>query len=81
MVNLRTGLVLSRRGGLMGKLRPLFSLMLGGRLGNGRQYMPWIHLDDHVAAITHVLDHGDLTGPVNLTGAEPGDQRRVHRPS
>jgi uncharacterized protein (TIGR01777 family) len=71
VVLLRTGLVLSPHGGLLGKLKPLFSLMLGGRLGKGTQYMPWIHLDDHVAAVTHLVEHQDLTGPVNLTAPKP----------
>jgi uncharacterized protein (TIGR01777 family) len=68
---LRTGLVLSPRGGLLGKIKPLFSVMLGGRLGSGSQFMPWIHLDDHVAAITHIVEHDDITGPVNLTAPNP----------
>src|ERR1700754_4515917 len=56
VVRLRTGHVLSRRGGLLGTLRPLFALMLGGRLGDGLQYMPWLHVADHVAAIRFVLE-------------------------
>jgi uncharacterized protein (TIGR01777 family) len=71
VVKLRTGLVLSQKGGLMGMLRPLFSVMLGGRLGNGKQYMPWIHLDDHIAAITYLIEHTDVSGPVNMTGPAP----------
>ena len=78
VVNIRTGLVLSAKGGLYGTLRPLFQLCLGGRLGDGRQFMPWIALEDEVGAIVHVLTHDDLSGPVNLTGPGPGDQRRVH---
>jgi uncharacterized protein len=71
VVLLRTGLVLSPRGGLMGRLRPIFSLLLGGRLGNGRQYWPWISLDDEVAAIRFLLEHDQARGPVNLTGPAP----------
>lgn len=67
----RTGLVLSPSGGLLGQLKPLFALMLGGRLGDGTQYMPWISLDDEIAAIKFVLENPQVSGPVNLTGPEP----------
>ncbi len=66
----RTGLVLSPSGGLLGRLRPLFSLGLGARLGSGRQYMPWIALEDEVRALLFAISH-DLSGPVNLTGPAP----------
>ncbi|MDO3325644.1 TIGR01777 family oxidoreductase [Mycobacteroides abscessus] len=51
VVIVRTGLVLSPAGGLFGRSRPLFSLGLGARLGNGRWYMPWISLEDHIRAL------------------------------
>ncbi len=66
----RSGLVLSRRGGVMSRLKPLFSLGVGGRLGSGNQYWPWISLVDEVAAIRFLLEH-DISGPVNLTGPVP----------
>jgi uncharacterized protein len=66
----RTGLVVSPNGGLLSRLRPLFSLGLGARLGNGRQYMPWISLEDEVRALLFAMSH-DLSGPVNLTGPAP----------
>ncbi|RSM35809.1 TIGR01777 family protein [Amycolatopsis balhimycina DSM 5908] len=89
VVKLRSGLVLSARGGLYATLRPLFRLALGGRLGNGRQYMPWIALEDEVGAIVHVLTHNDVSGPVNLTGPAAVTNaeftravgRAVHRPA
>ncbi|ALG07761.1 TIGR01777 family oxidoreductase [Kibdelosporangium phytohabitans] len=68
---LRTGLVLSKEGGLLGPLRLLFSFMLGGRLGDGRQYMPWIHQSDHVSAILHILRTESVRGPVNMTAPNP----------
>ncbi|SFT79605.1 hypothetical protein SAMN04487904_108196 [Actinopolyspora lacussalsi subsp. righensis] len=71
VVRLRTGPVLSPSGGLLGQLKPLFSLMLGGRLGDGTQYMPWISLDDEIAAIRFVLESQEISGPVNMTGPEP----------
>ena len=66
----RTGLVVSPSGGLLSRLRPLFSLGLGARLGNGRQYMPWISLEDEVRALLFTMSH-ELSGPVNLTGPAP----------
>jgi uncharacterized protein len=71
VVLLRSAAVLSPAGGLLGRLRPLFALMLGGRLGSGQQAFPWISLDDEVGGIRFVLEHADITGPVNLAGPEP----------
>ncbi|HYH30745.1 MAG TPA: TIGR01777 family oxidoreductase [Pseudonocardia sp.] len=71
LVLMRTGPVLSPSGGILGVLRPLFRLMLGGTLGSGRQYMSWISLDDHVRAIRFALEHDELRGPVNHTGPQP----------
>lgn len=70
VVLLRSGPVLSPSGGILGRLRPLFSLMLGGRIGSGEQYFPWISLDDEVSAIGFVLEQPDAVGPVNLVGPE-----------
>ncbi|MBU3707335.1 MAG: TIGR01777 family protein [Mycobacterium sp.] len=67
----RTGLVLSPGGGLLGKLKPLFGLGLGGRLATGRQYMPWISLEDEVRALLFAIRSSELSGPVNFTGPEP----------
>ena len=67
----RTGLVLSPAGGLLSKLRPLFALGLGGRLADGRQYMPWISLEDEVRALLFAINNAKVTGPVNLTGPAP----------
>ena len=76
---IRTGLVLSRSGGLLGKLKPLFRLGLGGRLGSGRQYQPWISLVDEVRAIRFILDTDAVRGPVNLTGPTPVTNRELTR--
>ncbi len=89
VVHLRTGLVLAPRAGLLARLRPLFRLGLGARLGSGRQYWPWISLLDEIAAIDFLLTADELTGPVNLTGPEPVTNadftralaRVVHRPA
>jgi uncharacterized protein len=71
VVLMRSAAVLSPAGGLVGRLRPLFSLMLGARLGTGRQAFPWISLDDEVGAMRFLVEHPDVTGPVNLAGPEP----------
>jgi hypothetical protein len=70
VAHLRTGLVLADHSDLMKRLRPLVQLGIAGRLGNGRQYFPWITLLDEIHAITFVLTH-DLSGPVNLTAPAP----------
>ncbi len=71
VVMVRTGLVLSPSGGLLGPLKPLFTLGLGARLGNGRQYMSWISLEDEVRALIFAITHDELAGPVNLTAPGP----------
>ena len=67
----RSGLVLSPGGGVLSRLRPLFSLGLGARLGNGRQYMPWISLEDEIRGLLFAINNPDLSGPVNFTGPAP----------
>lgn len=69
VVILRFGVVLSAAGGALPRMLTPFRLGVGGRLGSGRQYFPWIHLEDAVAAILHLLVRGE--GPVNLTAPEP----------
>lgn len=62
----RTGLVLSPGGGLMDRVLPLAKLGLAGPLGNGRQWWSWVSLTDEVRALMHLIDHPEVTGPVNL---------------
>jgi uncharacterized protein (TIGR01777 family) len=71
VVNLRSGLVMSGHGGMLGPLLPLFRLGLGARIGSGGQYMSWIALADEVRAIRFLLGSAELSGPVNLTAPEP----------
>jgi uncharacterized protein (TIGR01777 family) len=86
---IRTGIVLSRRGGALRLQLPVFKAGLGGRLGNGRQYISWITLDDEVAAIAFLLGATDVAGPVNLVSPDPVTNRAftaalgkaVHRPA
>ncbi|MFI6044374.1 TIGR01777 family oxidoreductase [Nocardia sp. NPDC051321] len=88
-VLLRSAVVLSRHGGLMSMLHPLYSLGLGGRLGSGRQYTPWISLADEIGAILFALGTETLTGPLNVVGPAPVTNaefsralgRSMHRPT
>lgn len=67
----RFGVVLSPEGGALGTMLPIFKLGGGGRIGSGRQYLPWIAIDDVVGAILHLLDAGSLSGAVNVTVPDP----------
>jgi uncharacterized protein (TIGR01777 family) len=66
VVLLRTGIVLSPAGGALAKMLPPFKMGVGGNLGNGKQFMSWISLDDEIGAILHALETNPLRGPVNL---------------
>ena len=72
VVTPRTGVVLSRSGGALGRLMPLLRLGVGGPLGNGRQYWPWITLPDVAGAFAFLLD-SQLSGPVNVCAPESAD--------
>lgn len=74
-VNLRIGMVLAQRGGALARLRPLFKAGLGGRLGDGRQYMSWVGLDDLVSATIFCLDNAIVQGPVNAVAPDPVTNR------
>jgi len=67
---LRTGVVLAAQGGILAKMLPPFKLGLGGPIGNGRQYLAWIHIDDMVNGILWLLDN-DLSGPFNMVSPYP----------
>ena len=79
VVLVRTGLVVSSSGGVLGRLKPLFSLGLGARLGNGRQYMPWISLEDEVRALLFAITHDYAVGSGQSDRACTRHQRGVHR--
>ena len=70
VAHLRTGIVLSPAGGALKKMLPIFKFGLGGRFGNGRQWMSWISLTDEIRAIEHLLT-SEVRGPVNLTAPDP----------
>jgi uncharacterized protein (TIGR01777 family) len=70
-VQMRTGVVLSPKGGALGKMLLPFKLGIGGRIGDGRQWMSWIDIDDMVGAIHHILKSDLLHGPVNMVAPKP----------
>jgi hypothetical protein len=78
-VRLRIGLVLSTDGGLLARMLTPFEFGLGGRIGNGRQWMSWIERDDLVRLIAHVIATPTLDGPVNATAPLPVDNRTFTR--
>jgi hypothetical protein len=89
VVSLRSGVVLSRQGGMLGLLTPFFRAGLGARMGSGRQFLSWISLTDHVAAVRFLLGQAGIDGPVNLTAPAPVTNavftaalaRALHRPA
>ena len=78
-VLLRTGLVLAREGGALPEMARPFRLGLGGPLGSGRQWMPWIHLADEIGAIRFLLERGDVRGPFNLVAPAPATNEEFSR--
>lgn len=86
---LRTGLVVGRGGGFLQRMLPLFRLGLGGRIGSGRQWMSWIHLDDYIALTGHLLAGTHSSGVFNGTAPHPVTNleftatlaRLLHRPA
>lgn len=75
VVHVRSGVVLTPGGGALARLLPIFRLGLGGRLGTGRQFMPWITLDDEVGALLHALTRDDVHGAINLVSPSPVTNR------
>jgi uncharacterized protein (TIGR01777 family) len=78
VVTTRTGVVLAPQGGALAKMLPFFKLGIGGPVAGGRQYVPWVHLDDVVGAIAFSLE-ADLRGPVNVTAPEPVTNKELSR--
>jgi uncharacterized protein (TIGR01777 family) len=79
VVRTRTGVVLSPSGGALERMLPFFKLGVGGPVAGGRQYVPWVHLDDVVGAILTCLDDQAVSGPVNVTAPEPATNRQLSR--
>lgn len=89
VVMTRTGVVLSSSGGALEKMLPFFRMGVGGPVAGGRQYVPWIHLEDVVAGLLFCVDRAELAGPINLTAPVPVTNaelshvlgRVLHRPA
>ena len=77
VVLVRTTMVLSRKLGALGRLLPLLRLGIGGKLGNGKQWWAWISLPDEAAAIIHLLENQNCSGPYNLTAPEPATAKQL----
>ena len=78
-VFLRLGLVLGATGGALSAMLPVFRLGLGGPMGNGRQWVSWVALEDVVGAIAFALSRDDLSGPMNIVAPEPARNRDFAR--
>jgi len=89
VVQVRTGVVLSKEGGALQKMLMPFKLGLGGPIGSGRQWFPWIHIDDIAGIFRHALTTPSMSGPVNAVAPEPVTNaeftkqlgRALHRPA
>jgi len=79
VVRLRLALVLGPGGGVLGAIAPLYARGAGGRLGSGRQWWPWVHIDDVAGLVRMALESRSLCGPVNVASPEPARQRDFAR--
>ncbi|MEX6667238.1 TIGR01777 family oxidoreductase [Pseudomonas sp. W2-17] len=89
VVLVRTGLVLADEGGMLQRLLPPFKMGMGGPIGNGRQWMPWVHIEDQIALIDFLMNRDEARGPYNACAPSPARNRDfaktlasvLHRPS
>ncbi len=89
VVKVRTGIVLDAEGGALAKMLPPFKAGIGGPVGGGKQYMPWIHLDDLVGIYLAAIDSPSFAGPINASSPNPATNREfshalgraLHRPA
>src|SRR5262249_55873131 len=89
VVLVRTGVVLRRNRGALAQMLPPFKLGVGGPIGNGRQYLPWIHLHDHVSSIAAMITDDRYRGPINVVAPQEATSRTfaaalgraLHRPA
>ena len=79
VINVRIGIVLGPGGGALKKMLPPFKLGVGGRLGNGKQWMPWVHISDLVNILTFAASHPSFDGPLNATSPNPVTNRDFTR--
>lgn len=88
-VNIRTGIVLSAEGGALKQMLLPFRLFIGGPLGNGRQWFPWVHIDDLIRIYIYALDNSSVSGKINAVSPNPVTMKEfalklgkaMHRPS
>jgi uncharacterized protein (TIGR01777 family) len=86
---IRTGIVLSKNGGALPRMLAPFKFFIGGKIGTGSQWMPWIHLEDHLGIIKYIIGRQSVSGAVNLSAPEPATMKEfartlgkaMHRPS
>ncbi|HET7153633.1 MAG TPA: TIGR01777 family oxidoreductase, partial [Candidatus Kapabacteria bacterium] len=86
---IRTGIVLSKNGGALPRMLTPFKFFIGGKIGSGAQWMPWIHLDDHLGIIKYIIGNQSVNGAVNLSAPQPATMKEfaralgkaMHRPS
>jgi uncharacterized protein (TIGR01777 family) len=76
---LRTGIVLAKNKGALGKMLLPFKLGLGGKMGSGEQMMSWIHIEDMIEAIQHIQNNSELQGAINLTAPNPVSNEKFTR--
>jgi uncharacterized protein (TIGR01777 family) len=89
LVFIRTGIVLDKMEGALPEYELPFKFFAGGKLGSGKQWIPWIHIKDEIRAIHFVIENENISGPVNLTSPEPVRQAKfakvlgkiIHRPA
>jgi uncharacterized protein (TIGR01777 family) len=89
VVKVRTGIVLDPDGGALAKMLPPFKAGVGGPIGSGKQYMPWIHLDDLIGLYLAAIDSPDFSGPINASAPTPVTNKEfskalgkaLHRPA
>ncbi len=76
---LRTGIVLAKKGGALGKMLPAFKLCVGGPIGSGEQGMSWIHIDDMVQLILFLIRNKEISGAINATAPEPVSNKQFSK--
>jgi uncharacterized protein (TIGR01777 family) len=74
---MRFGVVLGKNGGALAKMIPVFKMFVGGSLGSGNQWFPWMHLEDLMAAILFIIEHQDVSGPLNFCAPNPVRYREL----
>ncbi len=89
LVFARFGVVLSKEGGMLARQLPIFKLGLGGGVGDGRQVLSWVSIEDLPGIMLHIIEHEELSGPINIVAPHPVSNRDfaatlgdiLHRPS